>query len=190
MIFLTNRGTPQYYSLFNQIKSVAHIYKYYHICMWYTMHIEGHRLNIICSKLHVRALEGIIHFVDGHQDVTGLYPLPAAHATFRGEHHSVEGHLAILAGGIAGVLVLLTILCSKGDVMITSPQTCGCQPAQANVNPALRGILEDVVGSHHRHAENRSNRRVIAAANLRGTAVASSFKFKFLRWHQIEALNH
>ena len=26
MIFLTNRGTPQYYSLFNQIKSVAHIY--------------------------------------------------------------------------------------------------------------------------------------------------------------------
>ena len=25
MIFLTNRGTPQYYSLFNQIKSVAHI---------------------------------------------------------------------------------------------------------------------------------------------------------------------
>ena len=25
MIFLTNRGTPQYYSLFNQIKSVAHM---------------------------------------------------------------------------------------------------------------------------------------------------------------------
>ena len=30
MIFLTNRGTPQYYSLFNQIKSVAHIYIYIH----------------------------------------------------------------------------------------------------------------------------------------------------------------
>ena len=28
MIFLTNRGTPQYYSLFNQTKSVAHIYIY------------------------------------------------------------------------------------------------------------------------------------------------------------------
>ena len=102
----------------------------------------------------------------------------------------MERHLAILAGGIAGVLVLLTILRSKGDMMITSSKTRGCQPAQADVNPALGGILEDVVGSHHRHAENRSNRRVIAAANLRGTAVASSFKFKFLRWHQIQALNH
>ena len=29
--FLTNRGTPQYYSLFNQIKSVAHIYIYIYI---------------------------------------------------------------------------------------------------------------------------------------------------------------
>jgi len=138
----------------------------------------------------VGALEGIIHFVDGHQYVTCLYPLSAAHTSFRCEHHSVERHLAILAGGIAGVLVLLTILRSKGDVMITSSKTRCCQPAQADVNPALRGILEDVVGSHHRHAENRSNRRVIAAANLRGTAVASSFKFKFLRWHQIQALNH
>ena len=31
MIFLTNRGTPQYYSLFNQIKSVAHVYIYIYI---------------------------------------------------------------------------------------------------------------------------------------------------------------
>ena len=33
MIFLTNRGTPQYYSLFNQIKSVAHI-QIWHMVSW------------------------------------------------------------------------------------------------------------------------------------------------------------
>ena len=32
MMFLTNRGTPQYYSLFNQINSVAHIYIYTYMC--------------------------------------------------------------------------------------------------------------------------------------------------------------
>ena len=42
MIFLTNRGTPQYYSLFNQIKSVAHIYIYTIYIILYIMTYNGY----------------------------------------------------------------------------------------------------------------------------------------------------
>ena len=57
MIFLTNRGTPQYYSLFNQIKSVAHINQiksvahiYIYIHILYTYIIREHHWT--CQYLH------------------------------------------------------------------------------------------------------------------------------------------